>query len=270
MKGYLCYLWRVIRRAFTQAPGIVDLWTGALSAALGVVDHYVPNLSLLTTYEWQISLWLIAGVVLARLLLAPYWIASESGAEIAKLEALTQPRLQLTVEREGGQITADYAAVAASMAGTYRKYIYQQFEYIRVLCTNTSIVPVTNCAAYLTSVKRVTENGVVEATGFTDHLPLTWSIAGDEDTVPQAVHPGIKHYINVLRRAGLPAQHGGPPVITSPKISNKYVFLFQDGGVYELTVHVSGDSIMPAQASLRVHFDPNRNSLEIVDAIKAA
>ncbi len=78
-----CGLW--FRRAFTESLGAVDLWTGLVSAALGLADHYLPRLQIMNSLGWEIPLWVLAGVLLVRLLVAPYWIWKEQQDELARL-----------------------------------------------------------------------------------------------------------------------------------------------------------------------------------------
>lgn len=85
------FYWRWLKTAFTHAIGVVDLWTGLISAALSVTDHYAPGLQLATSYGWQIPIWALGAVMAARLLLAPYWMW---------LEQATQSEAALPVEKE--------------------------------------------------------------------------------------------------------------------------------------------------------------------------
>ena len=56
----LSYYGRWFRTAFTHSMGLFDLWTGLVTAALGVVDHYWPAAQIMTTYAWQIPVWALA------------------------------------------------------------------------------------------------------------------------------------------------------------------------------------------------------------------
>src|SRR5258707_563955 len=76
-----------MRRAFTQSLGPIDLWAGLLAAALGVIDHYWPAGQLMSSLGWQVPVFALAAVMVVRLLLAPYWMAKDDAAKIARLEA---------------------------------------------------------------------------------------------------------------------------------------------------------------------------------------
>ena len=83
----LSYYGRWFRTAFTHSMGLFDLWTGLVTAALGVVDHYWPAAQIMTTYAWQIPVWALAAVAAVRLLLAPYWMWSAQRDQTSALEA---------------------------------------------------------------------------------------------------------------------------------------------------------------------------------------
>jgi uncharacterized membrane protein len=86
------YFWRWLKTAFTHSLGPIDLWTGMAVAALGILDHYWPQAQIMTAYGWQIPIWVLAAVMLVRLLCAPYWMAQEDAAKLAKAEADRQTR----------------------------------------------------------------------------------------------------------------------------------------------------------------------------------
>ncbi|MEO8669602.1 MAG: hypothetical protein ABI399_13865, partial [Bauldia sp.] len=66
---------RWIAAAFSHAIGPIDLWSGLIAALLTVVGHFLPAVApLMTDLLWQTPLWAAAAVVVARLLVAPYWI----------------------------------------------------------------------------------------------------------------------------------------------------------------------------------------------------
>lgn len=97
------YYLRVIKAAFTHAVGPLDLWTGLITAVLGVVDHLLPEPHLMAAYAWQIPIWTLAAVMAVRLLLAPFWLAQEAAAKTAALEAAVAdatPRLKLVEIKE--------------------------------------------------------------------------------------------------------------------------------------------------------------------------
>ena len=66
---------RWLKTAFTHSLVAIDLWAGVAGALLAVVDHFLPDRQLVTALTWQIPIWALAAVVLARLLLAPFWMA---------------------------------------------------------------------------------------------------------------------------------------------------------------------------------------------------
>ena len=75
------YYWRWVKTAFTHSVGVVDLWTGLLTALAGVIDHYWPQGQIMTAYGWQIAVWALAAVMFLRLLMAPYWMAKAAALQ---------------------------------------------------------------------------------------------------------------------------------------------------------------------------------------------
>ena len=101
LKTY-CWLW--LKTASTHSVGHIDLWIGLTAAVLGVVDHYWPDAQIMTTYAWQIPIWMLAGVMLIRLLLAPFWIWQEQNKAMV---ALTGENAALKAELEQAKISAE-------------------------------------------------------------------------------------------------------------------------------------------------------------------
>ena len=100
MRAYYL-LW--LKTAFTHSLGKLDLWTGLIVVALGIFGHYWPQTQLMTTYGWQIPIWALAGIMLMRLFLAPYWIARDQ----KKVSKCLQDQLD---ERKRRQRTVDKLA----------------------------------------------------------------------------------------------------------------------------------------------------------------
>ena len=83
------FYWRWIKTAVWRAPDPIDLWTGVATALLGFADHGLPWLQLMTTYAWQILLWVGVAILIARLILAPYLMAKEDIAKIRTATTIT-------------------------------------------------------------------------------------------------------------------------------------------------------------------------------------
>lgn len=88
------YYRELLKRAFTQSIGPIDLWTGLAGAVLAFIDHYLPHVQLMSTLGWQIALWTCVAVILARLALAPYWMAKEDKDKIIALRDEADKRQQ--------------------------------------------------------------------------------------------------------------------------------------------------------------------------------
>jgi hypothetical protein len=127
---------RWLKTAFTHSVGVFDLWTGLITAALGVVDHIWPQGQLMTTYAWQIPVWALAAVMAMRLLLAPYWmwIEDQSQPKLGgpslpaysrkKVEALRQAAQNLEVVCWGfakGLVAQERIATFLQAAGEFER-----------------------------------------------------------------------------------------------------------------------------------------------------
>jgi hypothetical protein len=82
------YIKRWLSVALWHSVGPIDLWTGIASLCLGVADHALPKMQLVTKFGWQLPLWMIAGIIIVRLVLSPYWITKEDTENIEKLKVI--------------------------------------------------------------------------------------------------------------------------------------------------------------------------------------
>jgi hypothetical protein len=89
------FYWRWLKTALRHSIGPIDLWTGLVAAILGLLDHYLPQAGLMTSYGWQVPIWVLAAVILVRLLLAPYWMWQEDASKIATLGRSLQSQKSL-------------------------------------------------------------------------------------------------------------------------------------------------------------------------------
>jgi len=94
---------RWLGTALTQSVGAIDLWTGLIAAVLGIIDHYWPAAHIMTAYAWQIPIWILAAVVVMRLLLAPSWMAKEDAQKSAGLEEKIRDLAQTHAKLEIGE-----------------------------------------------------------------------------------------------------------------------------------------------------------------------
>src|ERR1700704_4091338 len=102
------YYWRWLKTAFRHSLGPIDLWAGLAGAALAVADHFLPEKQLITALAWQIPLWALGLIIIARLLLAPFWMAKEDAIRLAEFESKAELAGALSA-------LADYLAPANEM-----------------------------------------------------------------------------------------------------------------------------------------------------------
>jgi hypothetical protein len=86
MRLLVTFYLRWLKTAFRHSLGAVDLWSGIAGALLGIVDHFMPERGLATHLAWQLPLWVLGAVAIARFLAAPYWMAMENGALLSTPE----------------------------------------------------------------------------------------------------------------------------------------------------------------------------------------
>jgi hypothetical protein len=81
------YFWRWIKTALWRAPSAVDFWSGTISAALGYAAHFSKWVAeFMNDLAYEIPLWVVAGIVLVRLVAAPFEIAKADATKIRELE----------------------------------------------------------------------------------------------------------------------------------------------------------------------------------------
>ena len=84
------YFGRWLCTAFKRAIGLFDLWASVISMLLSILDHYWPQSQIITKYQWQIPIWMLGGVILVRLLLAPYWMAKEDAEKLSAEKRISE------------------------------------------------------------------------------------------------------------------------------------------------------------------------------------
>jgi|SRR6266480_787363 len=84
--GVLRYWWLVLRMALTHSLGSTQDTLFFLAIAVGVFTFAVPNVQVLDVTGWQVALTVFSGVVILRLLLAPYWIYKADQQTIERLQ----------------------------------------------------------------------------------------------------------------------------------------------------------------------------------------
>lgn len=76
--GFFRYYRQVLGMALRHSLGIADLFSSITAAALAVIIHYWPeSQSVMSALAWQIPIWTLAGVMVVRIVCAPYWIHKE-------------------------------------------------------------------------------------------------------------------------------------------------------------------------------------------------
>ncbi len=266
------YIADCFRRAWTGSIESAINWSGVIGAAiLALLGQYLLGRPIVfddasaagiigAFIVFTVAAWAVL-FVFRLIFAAPFSAWKDSQDKIVELAAAVRPALELEIEREGAIYSAEIAATSYSWSGKPTTNIWGNKTFIRLLCTNRAEVTAPGCSAYLLSVGRVAPGGHLQDVGYVDNLPLTWSVAGSDHQGALDVQPHVKHYVNVLTRQA----PQGPPLIATPKLPSKHVWLFKESGIYELRVQVSGERIAPAQFVFRIRFDQTDGDLSVMD-----
>jgi hypothetical protein len=231
----------ILRRAFTQSLGPIDLWTGLLAAAIGVLDHYLPQAQLMTGYGWQIPIWVLLSVIAMRLLLAPYWIYLEQSGKLTSLEQALRPRLKCSFDMNDPGCVRRNATLATQFRTDSQPNIVQQVQrsvdYYRLKVESDFSGAATDCCGHLVAIKRGAAP-LFEG----ENLLLTFAPAERPDSTAKTICHGIPEYLDFLVIAEgdeviLPTLgFRGPSGIS-------YDQLFSISGDYTLRVVISSSSL---------------------------
>jgi hypothetical protein len=84
-RGPLGYLWLVLKTAWRHSFHAAHSLLLALIIGVGLVTWLAPQVEVMVDlHGWQVATVVLSSIIAVRLLLAPYWIWKEDGANIAK------------------------------------------------------------------------------------------------------------------------------------------------------------------------------------------
>jgi hypothetical protein len=82
------YCWLVIRTAWRHSFHAAHSIILALIIAVGLLTYFIPQLEvMIDLHGWQVATVVLAGIVLVRLVLAPYWIWTDDSRIISDLNS---------------------------------------------------------------------------------------------------------------------------------------------------------------------------------------
>lgn len=207
---YRRWLWVAVRPSY----GVADLATGVFGYVTLIIAHYWPQSAVtIDALSWQAILWALAVALVARLILAPYWIAKEDAAKTAALEQRLTPDFKMYFDPSESAVTQDDN-------GTIRAPNFRvHFE-----CSGDQ--PVQNLRFFLTRLDKSVGGGPFENQKI-DAIDLVGS--------PLTILPGFPMPREFLRRGGehtlsLPTWVQWPP---------HWPNLFGDEATYRLALNAS-------------------------------
>jgi hypothetical protein len=91
--GFVTYWLKVIRVALSHTLDLTQTVLFLLVLLAGAIGYFNPSAApwLAATSGWTFTLVVLSGVILVRLVLAPYWIDKDKDASIAALRPQTSP-----------------------------------------------------------------------------------------------------------------------------------------------------------------------------------
>jgi hypothetical protein len=127
--GFFQYYWKVFSTAFVHSPDTAQTIIFFLIIAAGLLTYYVPAVKMTVDLSgWQVAAITFGLVVIARLILAPYWIWQEEHE--ARIKAETTSR---TIEYRDKLVTKD----RAKFVGPLQKFYASGAALQRVLLSKT-------------------------------------------------------------------------------------------------------------------------------------
>ena len=110
------YCCLVFRAAWKHAIGYTDIISSGVGAMLAVIIHFSPKWKhLLTGVLWQIPIWILATVVIVRLIFAPFWLWKIDREEIKNqqkqiddLVAEAEPSLRIFFDETEPYLTVQF------------------------------------------------------------------------------------------------------------------------------------------------------------------
>lgn len=203
----------------------------------------------MTTYGWQIVIWAVAGVVLVRLGLAPYWIWKEQQKHIVKLEEQLTPRLATKFDPNDPQYVSE-----SPLRGPNSE---ERTCYVAVKPFALTDKPVKNCVGYLNAVYRLGPNGEWIQTSYTHRLQLEWGMV---KFVKLDIDPWTDQVLNVFRVSETEPRI--VPLVASTPFKSEKVFDNKDD-VFRFDIVVIGDDCPPAKISLRAQRGEVWNDIKV-------
>lgn len=241
------YIRRWLRTAFWHAIGPIDLWSGVVGGVLTAVGHFFPAWQpAVTNLIWQVPLWVAGVIVVARLALAPFWMAKEDSSKIRELKDLAA---ELANERATLESREPYFAPDQDGGGTWYFHLFNQGPALA-------------------------ENVVVNLTSFTpepkserwkqNHLPfLVLRINTTADAGGGRINPKDHEIYRVLRCA--PSGSGGTFIVWqfgTPTNFNEQQFVMENDESWELSYKVKAANADELQFILLISIKDGRPSVE--------
>jgi hypothetical protein len=167
--GILChelgmrkYFGRWVWRAISGSLGLADLLASIIASAIAIAIHFWPNAQpAVNSLIWQVPVWALVITMLARLIMAPAWLAKEDAVKIAQLEAKLSDRADLEVKFDS---TEQYRQIIQGQAyWLFRVHNHGPSVAENVMAELCSIIPAPTPTAGLLSYPITPSNLAVDS-----------------------------------------------------------------------------------------------------------
>ncbi|OHV61037.1 hypothetical protein LCM4577_15175 [Mesorhizobium sp. LCM 4577] len=113
------FYWKWFKGVVWSAPNATDFWAGIIGIIGQIVAHFVPDVgALMTTYLWELPIWVFGAIVILRLFAVPFQIWKEDQAQIAALTAHGPDRQRLIIKNRLGAFLEEARELTAQCHNT--------------------------------------------------------------------------------------------------------------------------------------------------------
>lgn len=189
------YMWNWFSTACSQSLGTADLWSSVIGAALAIIVHFFPKSeAAVSALAWQVPLWVLAGVIFMRFMLAPYWIWKDQNANfkavednLRALQETLKPKLSCSFdENEEGCVEETPPSVPSD----------QRTKWYRITVRNLGQSIVPHCIGRLVSITMNGDSAPIFAGGEPVYLPIV--SPPPIGTIHKDIYPDLPEHLDVF------------------------------------------------------------------------
>jgi hypothetical protein len=165
---------------------------------------------------------------------------------------LYRPKLELEFVKE----SPNYKARTPERIGQSTHEAY----YIRVKATNTKGKIAKGCRAYLVNIEKDNSTGIFDSTEYCDSIQLAWSCRDNQAYEGIDLPNGIAQFIDVIVTRDFTKAFELQTMVKP----FRYKKLYQEQGIFRLTIQVSGEEIKPEFLKLIFHWTGQWDNFKVL------